>query len=272
MQSRLVVLCYHAANVNGNAYENNDHVALASDLELLAELAIPIVPASLALGVVDGSGAAPPIAAALTFDDGITLDAEDFLHPAHGNQRSLLGVLADHTARRGITACASSFVIASPDARAELDRKDFLSLGVWHDDWWAPATRSGILKIENHSWDHNHPTLSSTAAPAGTGGDFRAIADLEHCSRQVLDACDYIRLRSGRSPELFAYPWGQASDFLRRDFLPVQGRAAGLLAAFSTQPGPVSRGADRWWLPRYVCGEHWRTSAQLRALLTDARQ
>ena len=44
---------------------------------------------------------------------------------------------------------AASFVIASPQARAELDRKDFLSLNVWHDDWWRPATESGYLTIEN---------------------------------------------------------------------------------------------------------------------------
>ena len=41
-------------------------------------------------------------------------------------------------------------------------------------------------------------------------------------------------------------------------------------AAFSTEPAPVSRRTNRWWIPRYVCGHHWKSSDELQSILRDA--
>src|SRR5204863_298793 len=57
----------------------------------------------------------------------------------------------------------TAFVIASPEARAVLDRTCIAGLNQWRDVWWAEAAQTGILEIGNHSWDHTHPTLDSVA-------------------------------------------------------------------------------------------------------------
>jgi len=30
---------------------------------------------------------------------------------------------------------------------------------MWGSDWWSNVEQSNIICIENHSWDHVHPTL-----------------------------------------------------------------------------------------------------------------
>lgn len=266
-EPRVLVLCYHAANVSGNDYATNDHLALSRDLVHLSRSGIPIVTVERAVDVAHGKCIGVNRAVALTFDDGIILDAVDFDHPSHGMQRSMLGVLADHSQTSGCASVAASFVIASPEARAELDRKDFLSLNVWHDKWWRSATESGLLSIESHSWDHNHPSLEFTAAPVGSMGNFAAVADRLDCDRQIIDASSYITDRCGRPPSLFAYPWGQGSAYLRDVYLPTFGAQAGLKGAFSIDPGIVSAGTNPWWLPRVVCGQHWRSEAEFATLV-----
>ena len=41
---RLPILTYHGVNIAGNAYDGNDHVAFAADLELIHRLGLRIVP------------------------------------------------------------------------------------------------------------------------------------------------------------------------------------------------------------------------------------
>jgi peptidoglycan/xylan/chitin deacetylase (PgdA/CDA1 family) len=266
-EAKIVVLCYHAANISGNSYHDNDHVALSQDLKLIAQLGYPIVHPLAAALLAQGTYSGPRRAVALTFDDGITLDALDFDHPAHGPQVSMLNILREHRDQTGLPASAASFVIASPEARAELDKKDFLSLGVWHDAWWREATQSGLLTIESHSWDHNHPSLASTVAPEGTKGNFAAIVDDADFNVQIDTASDYIESRAGVRPKLFAYPWGQGSEALVKNYLPAHGRNLGLVGAFEGAPSATSSSTDPWWIPRAICGQHWRHPGELRQLL-----
>jgi len=268
--AKIFVLCYHAANVAGNSYESNDHIALATDLKTLAELGLPVVHPRAAALLAKNRYVGPRRAVALTFDDGITLDALDFDHPHHGAQRSMLNILRDHRDSTGLPMTAASFVIASPDARAELDRKDFLSLNVWHDDWWLPAAESGLLTIESHSWDHNHPSLDSTAAPLGTKGNFAAIVDEADFEIQIVKASAYIKSRVGVTPRLLAYPWGQGSEALVNAYLPTHGNAVGLIGAFEGSPAATTAGTEAWWIPRAICGQHWNSPGQLRQMLINA--
>jgi hypothetical protein len=54
----------------------------------------------------------------------------------------------------------------------------------------------------------------------------------------------------GRPVPLFAYPYGRVEDFSRRTVRLA--RKAGFLLACANVPGTVSRGTDRFRLPRYV--------------------
>lgn len=280
MPARALVLTYHSANVSGADHALNDHVALAEDLRVIAASGwrFAALDEVLERVVLAPDGADEDLRlVALTCDDGLTLDARDFDHPAQGPQRGFLGILQDalgcgdwpEVAGRPVL---SSFVIASPEARAQFDRKDFLSLGLWDDDWWAPAQATGLMTIESHSWDHNHPSIDPTAHKANQRGSFLDIDTWAECEAELREASAYIHCRTGRAPRHFAYPWGQASDYLRRHYLPEHGPAMGLQAAWSCEPAPVVAGLDRWYLPRYVCGQDWGSAAQLAALLDHAAQ
>lgn len=268
------VLVYHANNVTSNDYAGNDHVALAADLRALAGAGWR----PLALdGVVDwlvGEGEADSVHRryAITFDDASDFDYRDIDHPTCGPQRSLFNVLKDFSRETGVPVHASSFVIASPEARAQLDRRSLVGQGWWNDDWWAAANASGLLSIECHGWDHLHPVLDEVAQREGRAGDFSAIETLGDCRRQLRDAAALVRERAGgRAPSYFAYPWGEYSDYLVHEYLPRYGSEHGYRAAFTTRPEPVRRGDDRWRLPRMVCGEAWHSTNELLKLM-DASQ
>ena len=267
------VLTYHSNNVHENSYAGNDHIAFASDLRLIDRLGLRIVPLRT---VVDWHAGAKPNeavedAVALTLDDGSWLDYHDIMHPVCGLQPGMFRLLAEFRAEgspdRQPGLHVSSFVITSPDAREELDRTNLIGQGWWGDDWWRDATRSGLMSIECHSWDHVHDTLENVAQADNLKGDFRQVRTLEDCRRQVQQAADYIERTAGARPAFFAYPWGQASDFMRRDYLPGEQDRHQFRAAFSIEPRHVTCSDDEWFLPRYVCGRDWRSPEELEALL-----
>lgn len=262
MPKPALILCYHSTNVSGHDYGLNDHVALRADLAAVHGRGIEVVPAREA--VREPLSERPRIA--ITFDDGMILDAIDFEHPSWGHQDSFLRILREHHHATGQRVEAASFVIASPQARAELDRKDFLSLNVWHDDWWRPATDSGYLTIENHSWDHNHPSLERSVQRDNVRGTFRVIDSYADARAEVGLASNYIEQRCGRRPQLFAYPWGEDNAYLVDAFFPTFGAELGILGAFVTSDGPPSS-FNRWRIPRVVCGTDWRSPAQFADML-----
>ena len=128
------------------------------------------------------------------------------------------------------------------------------------DDWWAAAAGHPLLAIGSHGWDHNHPDLDPGDARRG---GFTGIDTLEACRRQVEQAAQLIRERCGTWPELFAYPFGESSPYLRECYFPVYAEAHRSRAAFGTHPGALDRATDRWNLPRLVCGRDWQHSAEL---------
>ncbi|TVS12112.1 MAG: polysaccharide deacetylase family protein [Wenzhouxiangella sp.] len=262
------VLTYHGYNVAGNDYADNDHVALARDLAWLGAHGWTVVPLGRAVrSLFDGADAAlPEKAICLTFDDGTDLDWIDVEFGELGHQRGLYGILEDFQRRDPQRAAphATAFVIACPHARARMATAALQHGHGMAEQWWALAERSELMSIGNHSWDHRHPLVVS--AEAG-GGNFFSVDDLAQAKRQVVESGHYIAARTGAWPELFAYPWGQASDFLRFEFFPTRVSEHGVRAAFGTEPGPMHAGSDRWYLPRYVCGEHWRDPAGLAAVL-----
>ena len=272
-EKRLVILTWHSINVLDNSHAGNDLVAFAEDLALLDRLGWTILPLAGALARLD-AGTLPDNSVVLTLDDGSIMDFHDFNHPSCGRQISAIERLREFADRLPAESRhrphATSFVIASPEARAELDRIDYMSLGVWPDDWWRQANQSGLISVESHSWDHNHGSLARTQQRDNRRGDFRHIETEVECRAEVDQASDYIERRSGRRPRYFAYPYGQASDYLRREYLPLHGPRLGIEAALGCTPAPVDTASDRWFLPRYICGRDWKSVTDLALLLNDA--
>jgi hypothetical protein len=268
---RLPVLTYHAANVAGAGYAQNDHVALAADLAMFAAEGWRVVP--LMWGVEQFLGLADrdlERCVALSCDDGTDLDVRDVDWPGQGMQRGFRGILADAAAAHPhLAPHLTSFVIADPQARARMDAVCLHGLG-WMGEWWADADAAWDFEIGCHSWDHNHDVLEPAPAPlaAMARGDFFQVDDAARARFQIDQALAYINARIAPRPcRLFAYPYGHAGDYLRDDYLPLRGADLGLLAAFGVQGEAMHAGSDRWQLPRFVCGWHWKTPVALQELL-----
>lgn len=272
---RVPVLTYHSNNISGNDYPANDHVALAADLRLIHGCGLRIVPLARVVDVLLGEAPESTVenVVAISFDDGSWFDWHDLDHPTCGPQRGFAGVLRDFAAETGAGVHATSFVIVSPDARAILDRTCLIGRGWWGDDWWREAQREGLIAIESHSWDHNHATLPQTAQRDQVKGTFRSIDSHADADAEIRQASDWLHVHlAPHRPRLFAYPYGESNDYLLREYLPRFGHEHRLRAAFATEPQPVESSSERWQLPRYVCGQHWREPAQLERLLDSATE
>jgi len=261
------VLTYHSQNISGNEYAHNDHVALREDLRALHLAGRKIVPLDWLIDVFDGSRTAADLAQAvvLTFDDGCDFDVRDLEFPGHGLQRSFAGIMSDHIEANGYAGLhlhATSFVIAHREARRVIDVGSLSGQGWISDDWWLETDQHGLIAIENHGWDHNHPDLGG-----GQRGDFHSIDTQEQCLQQVVRAAGAIEDVTGRWPSYFAYPFGQSSAYIRTEFFPRHTEVHGCRAALGTDPGCVTTSSDRWNLPRYVCGRDWKSAQELLALI-----
>ena len=272
------ILTDHSLNIDGNDYVGNDHVAFREDLRLLTALGWRIVPAADLVRLVTAPDAAwPAKSVAITFDDGTNFDFEDLPHPSAGLQRSMLNIMRDFVAAHpGAQPAmhATAFVIASGDARNVMDRTCILGREWWSERWWQPAVATGLLHIANHSWDHCHDSLPNIAQREQRKGTFIGIDTLADADAQIKAAAETIaRIAPNPGGGLFAFPYGEANRYLLEEYLPQQAEAGGgqfVRAAFSTGAAPVTRGVNRWCIPRYVCGHHWKSSEELASILRDA--
>jgi len=273
---KIPVLTYHGMNITENTYAGNDHIALASDLETIDELGFRVVPLSRVVGWHQGMLADEEMsrAVAITFDDGSWFDFYDLDHPACGPQRSMFNILGDFQKRSTSSRSvhATSFVISSPRARSSLDQSCMIGKGWWGDQWWPQAAASGLMAIECHSWDHVHPGLDRVAQQDQIKGDFREVKSYADSEIQFARAGDYIaEALKGKRPTLFAFPYGQASDYAVSDYLPNHQSEHQFRAAFATGPNAVSRNDNIWLLPRFVCGPDWQSAQGLKDILSDAQ-
>lgn len=269
------ILTYHASNVSGNEYAHNDHVALASDLAMFTDMGWRVVPlqwlVEQRLGLAERDLAR---CLALSCDDGTDLDFRDVVYPGFGLQRGFLGCLQDAMASgRQPDMHMTVFVIADPEARTRMDRECLHGLDWMREDWWSPAQASGLMAIECHSWDHNHAILPEPGVDGMPRGDFKQVDTAARAASQIDHAVHYLnRILSPARCRLFAYPYGDAPAFLTSDYLPRQAASLGLMAAVGVQGEPMTMVSDTWQLPRYVCGWHWRSPAELAAILAACEQ
>ena len=282
---KAVVLTYHSHRVQGPGYAQNDHVALQVDLRSIARSGGRIVSLATVVDAIEahqsGSAAGNDGATmvALTFDDGPVWDFADFDHPIFGRQRGFVNALRDFLLTEGGRAqpetCATSFVIASPEARSVMESTfdaeyTFLFPGALNADWWLPAIETGLIGIANHSWDHLHPALESVAHSRQVRGDFAQVTDASDADAQIRAAMNYINAHTGgRAAPFFAYPFGHCNTYLAEEYLPRDGRAMGLRAAFTTEPEVIDGAQSVWRLPRFTCGHHWRRPEELEAILVS---
>jgi peptidoglycan/xylan/chitin deacetylase (PgdA/CDA1 family) len=269
---RIPILTYHAGNVAGSDYPQNDHVALQFDLGLLSRLGWRVVPLDWVveqrLGLVDRDLHRCVV---LTCDDGTDLDFRAVEYPGLGQQPGFLPCLRAVAAESGNphpNLEMTSFVIADPAARAMMDRECLHDLGWMNEHWWPEAEHSRLMSIQCHSWDHNHPNLRDTGPEDMARGDFFVVDSEARAAFEVDQAVHYIndRLQPG-AVRYFGYPFGHVPDFLAREYFPRHAQRLGLRAAFGTKADPVTASSDIWNLPRYVCGWHWKSPGELEGLL-----
>jgi peptidoglycan/xylan/chitin deacetylase (PgdA/CDA1 family) len=267
---RVPILTYHAMNISGNSYESNDHVAFAADLELIRRQGFRICPLMELVQALEANELwRLSRCVAITFDDGSDFDFHDLRHPKWGLQKSMLTLLKEAAKSNDhLTLEATSFVIISPQSREELDSRCMSGRRWWNDDWWALAEMSGLMRIESHSFDHNHETLTTTVACARRGtfnltSIAEANAEIAHSNQYLFEK----RKRTGSV--LFAYPYGEPSAFLVEEYFPRHGNRHNVRAAFTTAGSPVTTEANIWAIPRYVCGCHWKCSRELETILEE---
>jgi peptidoglycan/xylan/chitin deacetylase (PgdA/CDA1 family) len=277
MRAKRLVLTYHSHNISGDKYHDNDHVALEADLATLSSSHARIV----SLHSIARAHKArhwpndDSLQVAITFDDGPRFDFSDFMHRDFGSQKSFLRNLTESMAAFGNHAtdvCATSFVIASPEARAQMERSadcGFSDLTCWlGDDWWSDAAKSQLLSIGNHSWDHVHPAVRRIAQREHIRGDFSKIADYADADAQVRASSEYILSKLPNVSSLpFAYPSGQVSKYLCDEYFPQYQAMHRCYAAFSTAGRRIDPDDTVWALPRFVCGWHWHSTEEFAALL-----
>ena len=265
------VLTYHSMRIDGNAYAENDVVALASDLRTISMTGRRIEPlARIVDALLEGDQAFfwQPVVG-LSCDDGPDFDFHDLVHPSAGSQRSVLNVIEDGAAQLPeVKPHITSFVIVSPDARAELDRSCMIGRGWWNDSWWASAVASGCMHIGNHSWDHNHDALPNRFDRGVRRGTFKTIDRKDLADHQIDQAAAYLQ-RHAPNPgaALFAYPYGESNPYLLNEYFEQVGERIGVRAAFGDGAQPITPSSPRWNLPRYVFGRDWTSPEMLRDLL-----
>ena len=101
-------------------------------------------------------------------------------------------------------------------------------------------------------------------------GTFRSIDRFDLAEDEIARASAHLkRVAPNPGARLFAYPYGEANDYLVREYFPAEHARIGLDAAFGDGARPMTGDAGRWELPRYVCGRDWRSPEGLEALLRD---
>ena len=272
---RVAVLCYHSQNIQGHSYALNDHVAFAHDLRTIVERNIPVISIEQLVQHLKGLVLLDHSAAVvLTCDDGTTLDWFDYQHPEFGFQVSFNNIVRDTLgAQRCDTATSAlmtSFVIACPTARRHIDYGCYGAEPLSDDSWWHEAASSGYWSIENHSWNHWHVSLPFQAPVRQPLGQFYTVDNYLQATKQIRQATRLINSKlgaAGQRVRYFAYPYGHAAHYLQHYYLPYYTAQHAIEAAFTTQANFVSEQSSLYALPRFVCGEAWKSPQQFAVLL-----
>jgi peptidoglycan/xylan/chitin deacetylase (PgdA/CDA1 family) len=264
------VLTYHSGNIAGNDYATNDLVAFREDLRTILRLGLSIVPLRTLVDALieQRLSLLPDHVVSITFDDGLDFDFLELAHPTHGTQPSVVAIMRAFVREFASPVHATSFVIASPEARMQIANKEMLGYQWISDSWWREAVASGLFHIANHTWDHVSPSVDCDESEKDRRASSRFIDNTAAAALQVRQAREYIeRIAPNPGSALLAYPYGDTSGFLVEDYLPDGKRGHGTVAALTGQPGVVTPQSNRWTLPRNSCGKDWKSPEGLTSLL-----
>ena len=275
---RIPILTYHSMRIGGDEPRNNDHRALAADLETIEAEGFEVRPLAQLVSTwlerpaeLEGRKLV-----ALTCDDGSDFDFRDIEHQQWGVQRSMLNILRDFRGahpRSQPGLHITSFVVVSPADRAELDRLCMLGRGWWSEDWWREAVDTGLMGIASHSWDHNHDALVNPDFPDVRRGVFTSIDTPQAADYQVAQAARYLWERvPNPAARVFAYPYGPSSPYLVREYFPAHGVELRIDACVSDDARPWTQKSNRWSLPRYIHGRDWHEPGELAKLLRRSQR
>lgn len=261
---KISVLAYHSANIAGNDYHNNDHVAFKQDLKFIKNNNIKIISTVKLVAWLTGNTRLDEHSTyvVLTFDDGNEMDFTDWHYSEFGMQKSFYTEMKNSNQYTHATA----FVIASPSVRETLENIYCDGHKLLGENWWKIAARSNLISIENHSWDHVHPTIDSVKQQNNKKGDFSLINTSHDAKSQIADATNYIEtVLENKDVSMFAYPYGHYNSFLTDEYFPNQQNK--IVAAFTCEPKHVTLSTNVWKIPRFVCGHDWKSIKELKDIL-----
>ena len=150
---------------------------------------------------------------ALSCDDGTDYDWRDVIHPEHGLQTSFAeSIRSFQRERPGSSRRFRSPVChrQSQSARRQIDVGAMGGQGALNDDWWQAANASGLMPIESHGWDHNHPPCRRWCSASSAAAIFSRLIPSPKCDMHVRAAANFIESRA-RAGDLRClppiYPW-----------------------------------------------------------------
>ncbi len=262
---KIPVLLYHSGNITGNTYQDNDTIAFKADLKTIEQQNITIISAKTLVDYLYGSIDldSEKKYLVITLDDGVNLDFVDSKYPKSDTQESFYTSIKNANTFVHIT----SFVIASPKARETMQKTCLENHPLLSHDWWQSAAKSSHFSIENHSWDHVHPTLESVKQKDGIKGDFSSVNCFEDADNQIRKSSEYIESIIGCKTTLFAYPFGHYNEYLTEEYFPKKQKQ--IRAAFTCEPQYVNKDTNVWKIPRFICGANWSNTEELLKILTN---
>lgn len=272
-RQRIPVLCYHSMNANTTSYLGNDHLALERDLETLLHLGYRLIDGLSVIHFILGKKRFTHTdkVVCISFDDAPILDFEDFQSPTIGTVKSFRHILQSSAIFQYSHTPILNFAIADPDARDEIDKQCILGHGDMTSSWWESSIDEHLYHIANHSWDHMHDALTQVAHSRSEKGNFYAVDNYIDADKQIRQAYEQLQsLVNNKATPLFAYPYGHVNNYLRDDYFPNYQHEHQQLGAFTTEGDYATRNSNRWAIPRFVCGLHWKSPEALTEILEKA--
>lgn len=207
----------------------------------------------------------------LSFDDGHDMDFVDVQHPTHGTQPSFASIMRESERITGTLLHATSFVIASPLARAQIQEHEMLGYPWMSDRWWNAAVASQHFHIASHSYDHLSPSVDAVKQRRDIRGDFSSIDCYDDANWQIRKARELIEFicpnpGSATGSALFAYPFGHTSRYLLDEYWPHFAHEHQTIGAVTCEPTLVVPATSCFEIPRLVFGMHWNAISELPIL------
>ena len=93
----------------------------------------------------------------------------------------------------------------------------------------------------------------------------------KQANAQIIQADEYIqRHTDSHAARLFAYPYGETTEYLIEEYFPNYMPQHRMLAAFTTGGEYATRASNQWNIPRFMCGLHWKSPEGLEKILREA--